>query len=325
MTRDAKIGLLLGLVFIFVIAFIINGLPSLRKKTSNEELAGQMVELRDPAHGIVNPQRRAREVDYSIHPNRREVPRMHEVSQVPVPVTGEEDIRFSLPLPQRPSGTVVQQIEPLSEEPVATTAQGPVRVVHSPSSITPAASVPPSKPGAGANVPRPRVQAPKPARPKVYVVRENDNLARIAQNFYGTKEGNRQININRIYKANRQILKSPDEIYVGQKLMIPPLPVLRPAKGTVGNILPAELFEKTESIGKDRLGSRKRQVPAKQPNPAAKKYRVYVVREGDSLWKIAAEKLGNPSRYKELARLNAGILKDEDHVAVGMRLRIPRR
>ena len=30
MTSDAKIGLLLGLVFIFVIAFIINGLPNLR-------------------------------------------------------------------------------------------------------------------------------------------------------------------------------------------------------------------------------------------------------------------------------------------------------
>ena len=30
MTSDAKIGLLLGLVFIFVIAFVINGLPNLR-------------------------------------------------------------------------------------------------------------------------------------------------------------------------------------------------------------------------------------------------------------------------------------------------------
>jgi nucleoid-associated protein YgaU len=33
MTSDAKIGLLLGLVFIFVIAFVINGLPSLRPPT----------------------------------------------------------------------------------------------------------------------------------------------------------------------------------------------------------------------------------------------------------------------------------------------------
>ena len=34
MTSDAKIGLLLGLIFIFVIAFVINGLPSLRPPIS---------------------------------------------------------------------------------------------------------------------------------------------------------------------------------------------------------------------------------------------------------------------------------------------------
>ena len=37
MTSDAKIGLLLGLVFIFVIAFVINGLPSLRPPISKVE------------------------------------------------------------------------------------------------------------------------------------------------------------------------------------------------------------------------------------------------------------------------------------------------
>ena len=36
MTSDAKIGLLLGLVFIFVIAFVINGLPSLRPPTASQ-------------------------------------------------------------------------------------------------------------------------------------------------------------------------------------------------------------------------------------------------------------------------------------------------
>ena len=39
MTSDAKIGLLLGLVFIFVIAFVINGLPSLRPPTSRRSTA----------------------------------------------------------------------------------------------------------------------------------------------------------------------------------------------------------------------------------------------------------------------------------------------
>jgi len=47
------------------------------------------------------------------------------------------------------------------------------------------------------------------------------------------------------------------------------------------------------------------------------------VREGDSLWRIAAERLGNGSRYNEIAKLNADVLDDEDTLAVGMRLRLP--
>ncbi|NQT01661.1 MAG: hypothetical protein HQ580_06545, partial [Planctomycetes bacterium] len=38
MTSDAKVGLLLGLFFIFVIAFIINGLPRFRSESNNNEL-----------------------------------------------------------------------------------------------------------------------------------------------------------------------------------------------------------------------------------------------------------------------------------------------
>ena len=39
MTSDAKIGLLLGLVFIFIIAFVINGLPRFRNATDSNEPA----------------------------------------------------------------------------------------------------------------------------------------------------------------------------------------------------------------------------------------------------------------------------------------------
>jgi len=42
MTSDAKIGLLLGLVFIFIIAFIINGLPTFRSASPGNELTEHM-------------------------------------------------------------------------------------------------------------------------------------------------------------------------------------------------------------------------------------------------------------------------------------------
>ena len=51
MTSDAKIGLLLGLVFIFVIAFIINGLPGLHQKDDSNKLTTNMVGLESNPSG----------------------------------------------------------------------------------------------------------------------------------------------------------------------------------------------------------------------------------------------------------------------------------
>jgi nucleoid-associated protein YgaU len=59
--------------------------------------------------------------------------------------------------------------------------------------------------------------------------------------------------------------------------------------------------------------------------PAAKATAgTYTVREGDSLWKIAASQLGNGSRFEEIAKLNADVLKGrENNLTVGMQLKIP--
>lgn len=51
MTSDAKIGLLLGLVFIFIIAFIINGLPNFRGSNNPNELMDGMINSQDNSVG----------------------------------------------------------------------------------------------------------------------------------------------------------------------------------------------------------------------------------------------------------------------------------
>ncbi|MEE9370895.1 MAG: hypothetical protein V3W45_05425, partial [Sedimentisphaerales bacterium] len=62
MTSDAKIGLLLGLVFIFIIAFIINGLPRFHSDTNNSELTTTFVSQQDESPGIADRERKAQEV-----------------------------------------------------------------------------------------------------------------------------------------------------------------------------------------------------------------------------------------------------------------------
>lgn len=60
---------------------------------------------------------------------------------------------------------------------------------------------------------------------KTYVVVSGDSLSKIAKREYGNAR-----EWNRIFEANRDILKDPDKIYPGQELKIPPMPTKPPSK-----------------------------------------------------------------------------------------------
>jgi nucleoid-associated protein YgaU len=59
--------------------------------------------------------------------------------------------------------------------------------------------------------------------------------------------------------------------------------------------------------------------PVEQPKAAQS---VYVVKEGDNLWKIAKKQLGNGARYNEILTLNPHIAKDKPLI-VGSKLTLP--
>lgn len=277
MTRDAKIGLLLGLAFIFMIAFIINGLPGSRPDSN--ELTTTMANFPNNPPGLAA---REREVINRTESIRR------EPTEVPTPPIGDPSIRYQRTLPQNP----VIPDESYKVEPVV---PGPVNDKQT--DIRKSETV-------------------KPALPRIYVVTDGDNLASIAKKFYGPEEGNKQANILRIFEANRKILESPDDIYVGQKLVIPPLPGSAPNKAKSKGIFSSEIFKKVVSIGREHLSKKSRR---------AEQSKLYTVRDDDNLWRIAAEQLGDGSRYKEIVRLNADTLEDEDFVPVGTRLKLPAR
>ena len=54
------------------------------------------------------------------------------------------------------------------------------------------------------------------ASEKIYEVKSGDSLSKIAKREYGNAN-----EWNRIFEANKDILKDPDKIYPGQKLKIP--------------------------------------------------------------------------------------------------------
>ncbi len=285
MTPDAKIGLLLGLVFIFIIAFVINGLPSFCEDRNNNELTTTMVGLQNNPPGLAARERKAQEAIEQIKPVKKQL-----LDEVQSHSAGKQDIRFTTPLPKSTSA-----VKKTVEVELVASAQ-PLSVVRKKE--------------------RRKVKPSEPTLPKIYVIGEGDNLTVIAKKFYGAEEGNKEINIAKIFEANTELLESPDEIYVGQKLIIPPLSASVSNKSKISNILSNPMLKRVESIGKRHLSADGRK---------AEQGRQHIVQEGDSLWRIAAERLGDGNRYNEIARLNADILDDKDSLSVGMRLKIPVR
>ncbi len=274
MTSDAKVGLLLGLVFIFIIAFLINGLPRFRSESNNNELSTTMFNSQNNGFGLAARERKVIEQNEPII----QYPRIAQATPIPKPGT-----RFEMPLP----GNLSEKKETVEAKQVG-----------------------PRKPVAKSKE-RPKVGTRKRTLPKVYVVAAGDNLSHIAKIFYGDEEGNRLANVIKIFQSNRKTLKSADEIYEGQKIVIPPLPATVADKNRIGGVFPAKMFEKVKSIGRIR----------RSKDGAGQ----YVVRDGDSLWRIAAAQLGDATKWTEIARLNAGTLDDEDSLSIGMRLRLPTR
>jgi nucleoid-associated protein YgaU len=337
MTSDAKIGLLLGLVFIFVIAFIINGLPNLRPQPGKADITPIMNPTTDENFGIADGARRAQD-------NWTALLNEQQTEQKATQTTAGEPPQMTLEPPQTPQAannpdapSLVPSIEELLKRlnfsvtpkettvvmpaPQPTTTQPPVATEHS------SVAAPPQTKSGAPVTPAPDIQraarsvtALQKADWKVYLVGEGESLASVAKKMYGPEEGNRIRNIKRIYEANKDVLKSADEVVAGQKLVIPPpLPPLPPKPE---DVLSQALFEKVDAIGKVVTAKAPSKAPAPTVAPAPEG-RWYVVQDGDNLWKIAAAQLGSGTRYEEIAKLNADVLKSKDALDVGMRIRLP--
>jgi nucleoid-associated protein YgaU len=291
MTSDAKVGLLLGLFFIFVIAFIINGLPRFRSDTNTNELTTMANSPNDSYIG--SNERKARASFRRDRPVRN---RSQSVTEAKETTKAEGKVRYKRPLSPDSAAVTNESV---------TTTEDKVR------SAAPARDAKRET----------KVNVSKQVKPEIYVVQAGDNLAKIAQKFYGMERGNKTLNVKRIFEANRRLLKSPNDISVGQKLIIPLL------KDEAEGVFSGGLFEKIKStIGRTRSSTTTpTKTPAKpRPKPPAARPTInYIVKAGDSVWRIADRQLGDKERFREIIKLNA--LEDEDYLTVGQRLLIPAR
>lgn len=141
-----------------------------------------------------------------------------------------------------------------------------------------------------------------------YVVKKGQTLTHIAIDVYNDKS-NAIKNAKKIYELNKDILPSMDKVKEGQELRIP---VLSDSADNGGSKLKqlADAFQDKVQMMSSSYS-------------AAPKGKMYVVKKGDSLWKIAEKAMGNGYRYKEIVDANKGVLDSNKKLSPGMAIVIP--
>lgn len=126
------------------------------------------------------------------------------------------------------------------------------------------------------------------ALPTTHVVEPGENLWKIAEYYY--RSG---YNTGEIMKANG--ISNPNDIEVGQKIVIPKIEIEIPASdtGVTPEVVDSKIMDET-----------------------------YTVIPGDNLWMIALRAYGDGYKWPEVAKANN--LTSPDAIETGMKLLIPR-
>ena len=206
----------------------------------------------------------------------------------PVAATGERALQTELPLSTAGSpesayaGTVPPSATPMTAPSSAPTAL---------QAVAPEVASAPPAPAFVAAPPAPA------ASTVVYTVQQGDSLMRIAARTLGQK--NRWTEIRDLNQG-----VDPRNLRIGMKLALP------------------ASAARAGSPEKRSTPVRKPAVaPATQKKPAAPATDTYLVRKGDTLKEIAERRLGQSSRWREIAAANPGL--DPNRLLVGKTIRIP--
>jgi nucleoid-associated protein YgaU len=273
MTADAKVGLLLALVFIVIIAFLINGLPGLLGNNTTDMAQ---------ANPMPVPTNESIYIDYVA---QKAVDQVQPV----IPLRQAEPPRQEQPIsvPQRP--------EPAEQQQNTTT---PLRLEDAFVTV--------------------------PSGNKTYTVKSGDNLGKIARAVYGDVLGNKLEVVEKLFEANQDKLFTPDKVIVGQVLRIPDLnPSKRQEARAAREPDHQDQDEESSPALLDRIRGLFSGDSSDNPSSSGSSTKYYVVKDYDTLWEIADEKLGSGARFKDIIKLNKDKIKDPDDITVGMKLRMP--
>lgn len=325
MTRETKIGLLVGLAFIIVIGILLSDHmasttdpPQARLDKSADGVRSSIATPNsgEPPITVVNMNGGGATPSQPIPTKRELVAQQTPVMAATVPTTGgagtaiaQTDTTETPKAPivirdSRPSANGQSHESTPVEEITNVTPEGDpldnwindakkkgVEIVP----VKPRGSTPTANSGGGKLV--------------EYKAEPGDNLSKLAIKLMG---GNSKANRDAIVAANPSLKDNPNMIVVGKKYQIP-----------------APASEKAEAPRAESPAARS-EAPIK-PATAEKQVveprtggqSIYVVKENDTLWKIASRELGSGAAWTQIKELNQDVLKGNDQVVANMKLRMP--
>ncbi len=309
MTRETKIGLLVGLAFIIVIGILLSD----HVKSTTEPIPAALPQAADfVREGVRAPGAADESSTYTttvVNPRQPVTPRQPVPTQVeltaPRPTESEVSVRG-------PSGgqppVVIRRTNntPAPTSPIASD-------IPSPNAPQPTDNPAPDNRGNG-NIPDALADAARshgealvstdPARAaataRKYTAEAGDTLSHMAARFMGA---NTKANRDAIVRANPSLTQNPDRIIVGHSYVIP--------------------TPETASAAPAPSPAPAPTAPAPTEVAAAQPGYWYTVKPGDNLWSIAADQLGSGTASAAIKDLNKDVLKGGDAVRPNMRLRLP--
>lgn len=156
---------------------------------------------------------------------------------------------------------------------------------------------------------------------KFYTWREGDSFRLVAHRYYGDF---------RKLTLLRKVNEGRTEVKAGQKIFVPVFDIEGDAGVVAATpIVAADVLATNDakpSPGKTtaaKTATPKKADATEEPAKSASGKRIHVVKEGESLWKIAKAELGNGGRWKEIYEANKDVLSSPEAVKKGQKLRIP--
>ncbi|MGC4031989.1 MAG: LysM domain-containing protein [Tepidisphaeraceae bacterium] len=349
MTRETKIGLLVGLAFLLVVGILL----SEHITSATERPAAPLAEA---GHGVnrgvaapgVDAVAKAPEPQQPV-PSPGDLTPKPPVSQVAVVVPPQPQQAAQMPtvivtgqqtapvvVPPQPVPAVVPQPQqlaqntapqPLSPEPMTVRAptdpfeNDPIAKVARAMGqvIVPVSDKPVQGNTTKTTTPAtPTVVATNATPAKEYKAQAGDTLSRLASRVPG---GNTKTNRDAIVALNPTLQKNPNRVLSGHTYLLPTQAVavatpVKPEATPTNAKSPSKDAPKTVVAAKDAPKE-----PAKEA--VADATRVYVVKAGDTLSKIAMAELGTKNELPTLRKMNADILKGSDVIKVDMKLKLP--